>query len=257
MDKLKNKPKPSSLYHYTSVEALYNIVDVEKGLLNFHLCNPLQSNDKREIDFFKNYLTNGKTGEVIDARLAELEKIVGNPYTLSLIHERRIQEANHEIAMWEMYGDQSKGIKIRLCYKELKDYCKRHSVKFEQCKYMNHTEMNTIAKDERNLLKQCSFNPATLERVYRDAVFYKSSQWIEENEWRLATWCNDLTKIGFHKNGKSYVAVSLPIMCLKSIEIGPKADQLVVKNGLDILAQKILQKHSIKITIKESKLPIR
>ena len=257
MNKKKRKSKPNSLYHYTSFEVLNNIVDVENGLLSFHLCNPLQSNDKKEVNFFKDYLIYGKTGEEIETHMKELETRIGHPYTLCLIHERRAKETKHEIAMWEMYGDKSKGVKIRLDFKELEAYCKQEPVKLDFCKYNNHSEMRSIAQEDRIFLKRCDFNAHELERVYQDTIFYKDCQWIEENEWRLATWCNDHTKIGYHQNGKSFVRFLMPIKCLKSIEIGPKADQPVIKQKLDIFADNILQKYSINVCIKESKLPIR
>ena len=252
----KMRQKPSSLYHYTSVEALYKIVDVENGKLSFHLCNPLQSNDRKELAFFRDFLYEGKTGTDIEKRMKSLEKEIGNSYTLSLIHQRRAKEANHKIAMWEMYGNKSKGIKIRLDFNDVKDYCNEQHIKLQLCKYHNSTEIRSIAQNERLTIKKSDFDTYELERVYRDAVFYKDSEWIEENEWRMAVW-SSASNVSLRPDGKSYIQIMMPIHCLKSIEIGPKADQAVVKQGLDILAQKIKQRYSIEVKIIKSKLPIR
>lgn len=258
----KKESRPSSLWHYTSFENLTFILNLKdescayKGLLNFWFSNPLQTNDKKELNFFKEHIYNGKKGEQIKKEIEFIEGKIGSPFTLSLIRHYDAHYPSCEIPMWRMYGDNFNGVRLRFNYKELEKYCQNHELELAQCIYPTKEEMSSTSRDIRNSYEAEDLN--TLETIYKKTVCYKTRDWVYENEWRLVKWCNNIEDIGFRpKDGRLYHEVKIPIDLLETIVIGPKADQDAIEGCLNLIKDKLKNKKiNANFNIEKSKLQI-
>ena len=252
---------PSSLWHYTSFEALTQILDPNKAgvVLRFHLSNPLQTNDKKEVHFFDNYVYTGKIGKELKLQMDIMTKKIGMPFTLSFIQHKESKKSYPacEIPMWRMYGNQFKGVRLKFNYTKMSSYYKSQTIGgLVKCNYQTVTEMRKKGQDIRNRFKQsdADFN---LEDIYKAAVCYKTYDWEYENEWRLIAWCNDIKKMGFYpQSGKLYIPYEIPLDFLETIEIGPKADYEAYEASLQLIKQKLGNSSDNHFTIKKSKLDI-
>lgn len=96
-----------------------------------------------------------------------------------------------------------------------------------------------------------------IQHVYKDVVCYKTYDWVYENEWRLVVWCNDLSRIKFDQVGRLFIPIKMPLGCLETIEVGPKADYEAIEASLLLAKEKLSCKGiETNFKIKQSKLQI-
>ncbi len=265
MNTTKRKKKdslPSSLYHYTSFEVLTKIMPIDKEKSNSNLCfwfsNPLQTNDKKEIRFFEEYVFKNKTGQKLKTEVEAIKEKIGSPFTLSLIHHKEETKTypSCEIPMWKMYGNNFGGVRLRFDFHKLKKYFESNNcIELKQCLYLTKTEM---VETSRHLKKANQDNPKDfVEKIYKEAVCYKTCDWEYENEWRLVKWSKDIEAIGFRlTDGRLYLPVTFPFELLETIEIGPKADQEAIEGSLLLIKKKLQNISDAHFEIKKSKLEI-
>ena len=242
--------KPSSLYHYTSFDAIVHILDynqeclAKRGMMNFRFGNPLKTNDRREICFFENhFFTDSELSKEVRALYEEIKRNSPNPFFLSLIHHKGTKwHPKEEIPMWYMYGDYSKGIRIAFDYALLEDYCIKESYTFDKCSYYLENEMcqkaselrKTFTKDNRVKWE------AQLKEIYANMLYYKTKDWDYENEYRIITWGNQPDRIQKNEDsGKIYYQVPIPLDCVREITIGPLADLMVVERSIMLIKEKL------------------
>ena len=227
---------PQSLYHYTSFETVSYILckeALENRLLSFHFSNPLQTNDQNEVHFFQEHVFGTKAGGILEEKMDKLKGIIGDPFTLSLIHHEGKGYPSCEIPMWKMYGNNFQGVRLRFNGKKLEDFCKSNEIDLIDCQYMKVTEMKEKGRKIRN------YSDEQLSAIYKDAIRYKTYDWKYENEWRLVKWCNKIELKEFNGiTGRIYINVMLPLDCLEIVEIGPKADQTAFEASLFLLKEK-------------------
>ena len=256
--KQKNSP-PSSLWHYTSFEVLTKIIPIDKeerkSNLTFWFSNPLQTNDKKEIRFFEEYVFRNKKGEKLREEVDKIKEKVGRPFTLSLIHHKEDTKSypSCEIPMWKMYGNNFYGVRLRFDFLQLKKYCDaRDDMELKQCIYLTKKAMG----EKSRKLKEVN-DKESVESIYKESPCYKTCNWEYENEWRLIKWSNDIKAIGFRPNdGRLYLPVTLPLELLETIEIGPKADQEAIEGSLLLIKKKLQDNSDVHFKIKRSKLDI-
>lgn len=232
--------KPNSLYHYTSFDAVTQILWGDSAQKEKSLCfwfgNPLQTNDPREVHFFEEYVYDGVKGKALKQKTQTLQDKIGMPFILSLIHHKNIvhKYPTCEIPMWKMYGNNFEGVRLRFNFGKLNNYCIKNNINLIRCNYLSVSKMTEIAREIRR-----DSDDNKLENIYKEAVCYKTYDWSYENEWRLVAWNPDKDKIGFKSNGRLYMPVFLPIELLEAIEIGPKADHKAVEGTLDLIKSKL------------------
>ena len=263
--KSKQYQPPSSLWHYTSFEILTHILDLkneclkDRQMLNFHFGNPLQTNDKKEVRFFEEFVYDTKKGKELKLEVERVKTNIGNPFCLSLIHHIE-DEKNYpscEIPMWRMYGNQFSGVRLRFDFKKIKNhYSKLDNYNIFRCNYLTKTKMAEKGREIRKLFKQ-SDTCLDIEKIYKDAISYKTYDWVYENEWRIVAWCKDNNKVDFiPQTGRLYITQEIPLDFLETIEIGPKADQEAIEGSLNLIKEKIGDIKENHFNIKKSKLQI-
>ena len=253
---------PSSLWHYTSFEVLTHLLDLSvdssiyDGNMTFRFSNPLQTNDKKEVHFFKDYVYSTKGGEKLKSYVENLNNTIGMPFTLSLIHhlEKERHYPSCEIPMWRMYGDKFEGVRLRFDFQRLKKHKNWDLIK---CQYLTKTQMEKKGREIRKAFQESS-DSINLDHLYKEAVCYKTYDWVYENEWRLVLWCNDSNKKCYNPlTGRLYISHNIPLEYLDAVEIGPKADQEAIEGCL-LLIKERLQKSQVDAHFKiiKSKLQI-
>lgn len=269
---------PSCLYHYTSLEALLSILggeSMKNGNMVFRFCDPLQANDKREINFFEDYVyKKGKSGEKLKESVDKMGISDEKPFILCLIrHYEGNKEKNFgvryyphcEIPMWDMYANKFKGVRIKFKAKQLKDYFNTEQIKrtyvdapikLAHCEYMTVKEITNKGKELRKSIGE-NTNKQDIKELYQSSALYKTKSWVYEDEWRAILWIKDDNKIKIDPTrGKLYVELEIPLRCVSAITIGPLANQMDVEYILNT----IKKKYSVNmkdINIESSELFIR
>lgn len=252
---------PSAFYHYTSVASLFKILcckALEKETISIKLSNTMQSNDPKEVHFFKDYVFNDtKSGKKMNSLKSKLD-FNREPFSFSLIHHYEGNEVklfgrkgypHCEIPMWSMYGDKFKGVRLRFDAKELKA-CVEEKINFilHKCAYKTISEVKELGKDIRTQFRTGEIVDEDLISLYKEACFYKPFSWAYECEWRIASFVNRNDGICIDENnGKNYILTYLPLKCLKAIEIGPLADYGQIQSSLSVLQEKPTQLKNVKI----------
>ena len=252
----------SSLCHYTSFEVLTHILNedtLKTKNMSFWFSNPLQTNDKKEVRFFEEYIFKNKNGKSLQSKIDKLKNNIGNPYTLSLIHHK-IEKKSYppcEIPMWRMYGDNFKGLRLVFKYGKLKQFCQNNGLSLLECKYLTKSDMNILAREIRQVMSSSNFLDSSIETLYKEAVCYKTYDWVYEKEWRIVKWTNDIVNIGYRPaNGRLYYPIKIPLDLLETIVIGPKADQEAIEGSLNLIKKKLGDMPENHFKIVKSKLQI-
>ena len=262
--------KQKTLYHYTSFNAIVHILDysqecVQKDkLMDFLFGDPLNTNDKKEIMFFeKHFFTDSVISNEIKLEIERVKQESPYPFFMSLIHHQGSKwYPKNEIPMWNMYGDNSKGVRIAFNYKLLENFCNKEGYILRNCIYFNESEMREVARISRDKVKKAEkseWHPL-LRDIYSDSLFYKTKDWDYEQEYRIIVWDEGVNICTNAYNGKRYCKVPLPLECIREITIGPLADKLVTERCLKLIREKLqslLGEESIQFDIDHSKLQIR
>lgn len=259
---------PSVFYHYTSVASLFKILcckALEKETVSIKLSNTKQSNDPKEVHFFKDYVFNDtKSGEKMNSLKSKLD-FNREPFSFSLIHHYEGNEEklfgrkgypHCEIPMWSMYGDKFRGVRLKFDAQKIKEYVEKEDFILQKCAYKTISEIKEIGKEIRTKFRKKQIVDEDLKSLYKDACFYKPFSWAYECEWRIASFVKCTEEICIDENnGKNYILTQLPLNCLKVIETGPLADYGQIHSSLSVLQEKHTQLKNVKII--KSKLQVK
>lgn len=243
--------EPSTLYHYTSLETLFAII------------NNLNNDDPNNVYFtlrathasFLNDDTEGKLLPnvlhdlgVTDSTLLILQSLQGYPFVCSL------SELDDDLNMWRCYANDGKGVAIGLNYSELKSILNDKLTKIE---YASHDELKKrlISGGIKQMLHAEDKLP--LSRLLYEALSYKHPSFSAEKEWRIAS--HSLEQGFGVSNGfiKPYIEFRIPTSAIETITFGPKCE--FTKNKFRIyrmLKAKISPSELDKIKIINSQVPL-
>lgn len=244
--------KANYLYHYTALEALFGIVDLEQGKLHLRLSNPLECNDKKEIHFFEKYVFKHQSGMELQNKVEEMKTSFGEPYSFSLIQHLAYTNfgakgyPHCEIPMWSMYGDNFKGVRLQFRFKKLSEYINPQSkdVELSKCQYLKANEMEEKGRIYRR-------QKENMDVLYRSIPFFKSFHWVYENEWRIVSWIKKENEV--RHDGKDPFMIDFPLQCLTKICVGSKVSDVDYKNVINVMKDKL---QTLKIAIERSSLKI-
>ena len=266
--KSKKESRPSSLFHYTSLESLTCILPSKEShiingipFMDFRFSCPCQCNDKMELRFFTESLyRESEVSRQLQKEVEQEGKQIGTPFIFSLIRHKRKEISNcplTEIPMWNMYGDNSKGVRLRLNYELLKKYCDKEDICLFPCIYYTTTQMQQYTATIRSDMKDNIKEEQRIEicaKIFKEAVKYKTINWNYEYEHRRVIWSRDFERIGDNK----YYHIKIPFECLKDVQVGPLANYEDTKEKIELIQNSISKlgiKHSF--DIKPSKILIR
>lgn len=261
--KISNK-KPAILYHYTTMSALYSIingidnsdnsmVDSERNFI-LYASNYLYANDPSECDFSSQCILKAlqqyeqnmglepKASVMFEKLYLENKDLLGEPCILSFSEEK------DDLSMWRMYGANGQGVAIGIEVAALNEYGR--DSKFVKCEYYEenavienylrdkgmsgmHDVLVTL-KDKINCIDNFDIKLVPLELlselyniIYNARIRAKQMHYYVENEWRL-TFNTKSNEYKFReKDGLiiPYIPIDFKVKHLKEIIIGPCANK--------------------------------
>ncbi len=250
------------LYHYTSIETLYNMLeksiisdkDTQVRYLNMWATHIKYLNDETERELFTDALK--KTVSIYaqehntpldNEQLKELDILCDvDSYIISL------SEHQDDLNMWRGYGGNGVGANIEFDFNNISAfYSTSKSNQFKMERTYDAKECNYFQPEE------CKIDKSLVERVgyyllhkkkiknsinsdeikiMRDiqdlATVAKHIAYISEKEWRFICKTSSIPKHIMSKGIiKPYIEFSIPIEAITSITIGP-----CIKDGYDIIS---------------------
>lgn len=263
--KKKNSP-PTTLLHYTSWEAFNGMIsgiqnnsDGEPCLL-FHASHIYAMNDALEWRyFFDKFYTSSEISKKIKDEIEKERENLGDTYVLSFSNNKKKSSVN-QIPMWYMYANGGMGACLAFNYKILCDKTKNY-IENKKCQYLNITGITEKAREWRDNMKKKMNKRQSISDMIKplfiEASICKNEGWKYEDEYRFV----QISKDPKYKVGKlglvAYQEVLIPLKALKTITIGPKANQKVIHHSLQLLHDKFYNNPKEGFQIAESKLKIQ
>lgn len=203
----------NTLYHYCSLETFYNIIKNK----SIWLSDVSKSNDSKELEwaigqckkviihYFLKYIDRlQKNNDFLQAEFVDFKKITDKLESIKINQVLKawvfcLSEKEDNLGQWRGYADDGKGISIGLN----KDYFVAQTppaylmknnlyYMFDKIKYGDLNLKSLLTSSEEELLTSCNYKE--LEKCYekilneaiRVAPFYKSNDFLDEKEWRIA-----------------------------------------------------------------------
>lgn len=236
----RGKPQ-ETLYHYTTVEALFSGIVSNKREPGAEVClwasNCEYVNDPEEIktgiNFSEQFLTY-LTGEETKLSESSIEKLLSETFILSL------SRCSDELPMWSIYGNHAKGINLEL---DLTDYLRPSNgfyladmlYSYPKAPKVLSNKINKIAErnDVKDIVNGVNIN-VDIESLFLFLLMIAKNEYYDyEAECRLT--CLKPNIIDFrYKDGLiiPYTSIYLPKERLKSITIGPCAEYQLTARSL-------------------------
>lgn len=196
----------------------------------------------------------------------------GKPYIVSFCTEKDY------LPMWQIYAKGGNGICLVFEIEEDNSLYQLNEsnnetsfkeIKLCDCKYVSKVDLQQLKDKWTKSIKAVYENENTplispktpFLNLYKEAVIYKSKEWECEKEKRLVCW----TMYPNIKKGKNgicpYVAVKMPLRCLKEIIIGPSPNQDInayaIKEMIKVNGWYELKDYGIDINVTESEIALR
>lgn len=235
---------PGTIYHYTTMSALFSIFQNIKHLKSnvpptyqiiLRATHCLYLNDPVEYRFYINIIKEETRKVLLKKKYSpvSIENTVnqywkhvdnqfGQPYILSF------SELSDDLSMWRSYGGNGQGVALGFSLEKLKEL-KIYSI--EKCKYYttDETVKNVIKK---NIAKELlniggKKNILSLFELMYEASSTKHIAYKSEREWRLVAF-KEVKDPGFFERDGFIIPfhdIFIPLDCLTSITIGPSCEK--------------------------------
>lgn len=229
----------NSLYHYTSISALYNILQSKKIWIG----STSSMNDSRElIEYTERFIklldyNTRRSGEEEFNRFLQIEDALDEYIAVDYHYALSLSPERDDAAQWERYADNAKGACIcfdtRLLYELL---VKRYGMDFDRVLYDQDIKNSSIFKSALDYIRRGStkmnFN-RLIDSIVCEAAFNKHISFRTERECRFTLHLSHSSDSSFELLGnriKSVYSVNLDLddkfaSILKEILIGPKSPQ--------------------------------
>ena len=274
------------LYHYTTMEALLGMIhkpdndelqeiEVNKDssygyYLILHATDAYMMNDKMEHKLILEEMSDAV--KRYDSKFQYETLSCGKPYIVSFCKEKDY------LPMWQIYAKGGNGICLVFEIEENNSLYQLNEsnngnsfkeIKLCDCMYVSKVDLQQLKDKWTKSIKAVYENasPSLISpetpflNLYKEAVVYKSKEWEYEKEKRLVCW----TMYPNIKKGKNgicpYVAVKMPLRCLKEIIIGPSPNQDInayaIKEMIKVNGWYELKDYGIDINVTESEIALR
>lgn len=288
MNKLNNPP---FLYHYTSIQTLFQLINnlkfeepqnVQENDLSFYkFClwgsHISYMNDPSENKLYFNALKEALEWYEMQNNLPpkspylqfgkELFEHGNDPYIVSLCDDE------NSLSMWRCYGSNACGVAIAFSFQKLKKYITDSKViRLEKIDYKKEDEiidsfsneyLNTVYNNITKI-KSISTNSSSvgyklgLSNSLANKIRIKHKAYSDEKEWRLYTFESSPT--GYReRNGLiiPYHVFEIPLDTVERIIIGPCAEQKLNKISIEGLFAKKINGINLneRIVVETSNLP--
>ncbi len=259
----------SVLYHYTSVDTFFKILEVglkeNPNKICLRATHAHFMKDPFEYDYALSILKESmiKYEEInnIDARKSDylfekknffswISRIGGEPYLLSF------SEHADDLSMWRGYGKDGTGLSIGLDLNELKQYCNEkgiYNTSIIKCNYAHDIVISDLIKywdkEYKNFKIEEDSNQVGLNDLgslilsIPNLCFQaKSKAYLMEKEWRLCKNEYNEKNVEFDVRGNlivPFVKHLFDISIIKKIIIGPSSNFELVEKGLRLFLEKL------------------
>lgn len=249
------------VYHYTSLSALYSILKGSIGneALTFCASDITMMNDPDELAYgiskAKEYLVKLEKKKRLpkDKRLSHLIKhyLVSDNKQLELtrdittLYAISFSEDGDNLPMWRSYGDECKGVCIKICDSEYKVNTKQngiYDVKIEdrlhasKMEYGDIKEDSSVARFIKEYLEEYLKDASDEEKQYNSlafiqlfgGMFVKRPEFKYEREHRLYKNTGKERHYRLNTKGRLIPYIKIPINkdLIKSITLGPAFDNV-------------------------------
>jgi hypothetical protein len=241
-----NKPFPSKLYHYTSTDAVINIL----GNGEFWLSHVKYFNDGQEYyDGVELIL------KLLDSRSSELgsELTVGlkNIFLNEQWHDKPLTvgilsfSAQRDLlSQWRGYT--KPGLGIALGFNPASLFSQEIRAHLRPCIYVENEKIAIVKKIVDEALRKFRSENKSIDEITSEAfwlfqesaITFKSKAFHEEDEWRMITFpfANNDKEWNFRSGASTIIPfVKLKIVlksCLEEVLVGPSANQELTRNSL-------------------------
>ncbi len=253
---------PQSVFHYTDMNALSNIL--KDGKINLRASNILYLNDKKEaiegLDIAKDIVESFKKQKKSSPSMNRLKTILGR-MKVDDCHEYYVTsfcKYKDDMAMWGMYADNGKGCalkfnssKISEAFNDLFVKCNYNAE--ETCALYISIVMNTVKKGRMSRTPKAISNIDAL----KICLSAKDKSFRYENEWRGILDIKGTGKIPEFRLKNNYqvpyVSIEIPKEALQRIVVGPLVDDFSIQSIKNLL--KVRGFGHVKV--EKSKIPYR
>lgn len=247
-----------NLYHYTSIESLYAMLNginnrnSENVYLTLWATHASFLNDMTEGRMLPNVLT--KLG-VPENTLYISELTQGYPFVISF------SELEDDLNMWRCYANSGLGTTIAFD----KDYIEsalteisyNSDAKLKQCLYISEEDLIKKLKIENveRIIKDRNLIP--LGRLISEQLIYKHEAFSAEKEWRILLY-DVLPQLRYLSNNIiPYREIRIPTKAITGIKFGPKCDFEKLKfSTYHLLKSKIKSEELDYIKLEKSAIPL-
>ena len=251
--------KKKTLYHYTSIPVLYSILRNKELWFG----NTARMNDKEEITFFiKNMEEELKQDKSLKTKkIKDIFNEINNRLQDEYPYAMCLSLLNDDVAQWERYADNAKGIEIGFNFNNLKDLLKGQNVIFNEVFY----EENVKSHEHYNYLKEYILDgnfsngfsniDELIDNFLACSYLYKHPSFKSEKEFRIVTlWRRipNFSEISCELNNgqiKQVLKVNIEKLCNhRKIDFEDLIDEIVIG------PRSLQSEKELKLFLKEIKL---
>lgn len=281
------------LYHYTNIDVVDKIIDIDKDVCSLWSTDILYLNDSKEFRYtfdmiegeYNNYKKiHKKTRALSDYGIKDhifsaqndIENIISLFKSQSLnnvnIHISSFSEREDNLSQWRGYCSSGKGIALGFDHQKLSDWISGEDrIELTQCVYKKSDQASVIKPKVFAFIKDLeeSYQNQKDEEGDSDYIAYKHTwdflqlastykhpSFSDEGEWRIIQRPEEKKEILF-RPGKSmiipYTKVEIPIKFLSTVFIGPSPHKELAKNSV----KRFLKKKGIDCNVESSNVPFR
>lgn len=276
------KENPDILYHYTTLEALINILDTANSKINVRASHAEFMHDPSEysmgLRLFKESLQKYETQKGLDVQSStssrvslegkgifrNAHKTFGEPFIFCLT------ENSDDLSMWKEYGGNGCGIAIGFEKKGLLDYSdEEENTHLYKCQYDYQEALDILSGEWDKYYDKFQVsedgNTVTINGFFPDinisrwSFVLKNGHYAKESEWRLVK--NSFRKEEWNFRAKNdhmlpFVEFNIPRQSISSLVLGPSKNPTLQKNSVELLIHKLYDKED-RIPIIDSVIPYR
>ena len=270
-----------SLHHYTDANAIYSIIDKQKiWLTDLRFLNDKEEH-KNGFDIFKDLLKSYEINKNFGSTSREwiLDSLIDRRESLAPTFVFSLTSSDDLLSQWRSYGDYSiefHKLKLQALIPELKACVyKLEQKKTEALSALKSALVVIDADSKKGPPSGDSIDE--LIRLSRIAAYYKDDGFSEEEEFRIVSQ----DKLIFPDSGGTgeatrefrvrgnvlipYIALQVPLDCIKSIKIGPIRDQVLAYLSMkEFVGDKLIKFNELSnsdiehyIDVTKSRIPYR
>lgn len=214
----------SQLYHYTSMNALFHILNgIENGNLTLRATHYEYLNDRSECQYFQQFYSDKyKMKNIVEHLDADYDdNVLYEAFIISLSRK------SDDLTMWRLYS-KNNGISLGFDYIELQNL---FNDRLKECSYISSRKEFYDAVAEYKFCNSYAFEPSYI------GAFIKHPSFKDESEYRICYQPFKKDVKFFEKDGliKPYIDIQIPVSALKQIWLAPGCNEELSRKSILML----------------------